>query len=169
MIFFAPNWQKYSSNKLATTESKGLSHQPLVVQKLTELSSGQITFHWISTMKIYWVIQWTISIRSLSSHHDDGDKNSQICILDATKRVFSVFYILQPFSFFPAHEITCFTVVSVGGGGLSALYDFFSLFFFWTSIRSFYFKSMVVNSLFAGQTNWNNREIILESRSHIFR
>ena len=49
----APNWQKYSSNKLATTENKGLSHQPLVIQKLTELSGGQITIHWISTMKTY--------------------------------------------------------------------------------------------------------------------
>ena len=77
--------KKKKSDKLAATQSKDVSHQPLVVQKLdgaiqhiNHYPLDKFQQNLMSSVRM-------ISIRSISSHYDHGDKNSQICIFDNKK------------------------------------------------------------------------------------
>ena len=90
-------------------------------------------------------------------------KMSQICMFNSENSTefctsnFRILHISQPFFFYPRREMTCFAVFRRLGHLTTNLLS--------TDLQSVVAKftsTIVVDSLFASQTNWDNRQIIAE-------
>ena len=95
---------------------------------------------------------------------------SQICRLANSSfscfvYAFFISYIWQPISFFPQREMTYFAIVRKTVSTWRQIFTFMFL----SPNRAYQFHSKVVRTHFVRQTTWENRQVIAETQSYIFK